>query len=492
MSKIVVLGIDALDAVLLERWKDDLPNFRKIMDEGYSAPLESTMPPDSIPAWVTIYTGMQPWQHGVVDSMDYLDIKGGTRALDTGILIGKTFWDVASEAGKRVCVINPLLAYPVWPVNGIMVNGPVFITGEAQSHPPGIIGKFDIPELGGMADFPGKKDLAGFLERTEQVTRDQARFGLELMALEEWDVFFLCFLTLDRVMHFLWRYTDPDDPTYPGPNPLEESIKDFFLMFDSVVGDFIDRLSPEQALLIVSDHGHGMRPVKAFYVNEILRKEGLLRTRSGGVPGVNPVALIEKAKNAFLRIMQRLDLEDQVYRIASLIPKEKRKQLKSSSYAVDSGASKAWVSEVGGGTSFGGIEINRALLGSDRKAYETLRDRLIDLIRSEADEDGTVVARWVKRREEVFTGRNIEKYPDVLFDLREEYGVDRTVFCGTFGMSSTHKKVSGGHSRYGTLMLYRGASTPADTRPHISSVFDLIRQNVGLPDDPGTKDSGTP
>jgi predicted AlkP superfamily phosphohydrolase/phosphomutase len=462
------------------------------MEEGYSAPLESTMPPDSIPAWVTIYTGMQPWQHGVVDSMDYLDIRGGGRALDTGILIGKTFWDIASAAGKRVCVINPLLAYPVWPVNGVMVNGPVFITGEAQAYPPEIMDKYAIPELGGMTDFPGKRDLAGFLERTDQVTRDQARFGLELMALEDWDVFFLCFLTLDRVMHFLWRYTDPGDPTYPGPNPLEDSIKDFFRMFDSVVGDFMARLSPEQALLIVSDHGHGMRPVRAFYANELLRTEGLLKTRSGGVPGVNPVALVEKAKNAFLRIMHRLDLEDQVYRIASLIPKEKRKQLKSSSYAVERDTSAAWVSEVGGGTSFGGIEINRALLGEDDKAYENLRDRLVDLVGSARGDDGEPVARWVKRREEVFTGQNIEKYPDVIFDLRDEYGVDRTVFCGTLGMSSTHKKVSGGHSKYGALMLYRAASVPGDTRPHISSVFDIIKQNLGLPENRGREDSGTP
>jgi predicted AlkP superfamily phosphohydrolase/phosphomutase len=251
-------------------------------------------------------------------------------------------------------------------------------------------------------------------------------------------------------------------------------------MLDSVVGDFLDRLSPEQALLIVSDHGHAMRPVRAFYVNEILRSQGLLKTRSGGVPGVNPVALLEKTKNAFLRVMQKLDLEDQVYRIASLIPKEKRKQIKTSSYAVDTAESTAWVSEVGGGTSFGGIEINRALLGPDEKAYEALRDRLIDLVGSAAERDGTAVARWVKRREDVFTGRNVEKYPDVVFDLREEFGVDRTVFCGTFGTSTTHKKVSGGHSKYGTLMLYRAPSVPVDTEPHISSVFDLIKQNLGL------------
>jgi predicted AlkP superfamily phosphohydrolase/phosphomutase len=473
LSRVVILGIDALDAALLERWKSDLPNFSGIMEHGYWAALESTMPPDSIPAWVTIYTGMQPWQHGIVDSLDYLDIKRGARAVDTAVFRGKTFWDKAGEAGKRVCVVNPLLAYPVWPVNGIMVNGPVFITGDAQAYPEEIADRFDLPELGGMVDFPGRRDLGEFLRRTEEVTRSQARFGLELLALERWDVFFLGLLTLDRVMHFLWRYTDPDDPTYPGRNLLENSIRDFFILLDSLVGEYIERLSSDQALLVVSDHGHAMRPTKALYINEMLRREGLLKTRKGKVPGLNAVAAIEKTKTAFLRTMQRLDLEDWVYRIASLIPKDKRKSLKSSSYAVTRDESVARLSETGGGTSFGGIDINQELC-PESADYEQLRERLIALLLALRGDGGEQVVEFARKREDVFTGRNVEKYPDIVFELRQEYGVDRTLFSGLVGTSSTHKKVSGGHSKLGTIMLLGSNVRPPGDRPHISQVFDTI------------------
>ncbi|MFZ1947407.1 MAG: alkaline phosphatase family protein [bacterium] len=478
MARIVVVGIDALDAALLERWKADLPNFSRIMDRGYYAPLESTTPPDSIPAWVTIYTGMQPWEHGILDSMDYLDIRGGRRALDTGFMIGKTFWDRASQRGKRVCVVNPLLAYPVWPVNGIMVNGPVFVSGEAQAYPPEVLGKFKVPELGGMADFPGRKDLAGFLRRTEEVTRDLARYGLELFSLEAWDVFFICFLTLDRVMHFVWRYTDPEDPTYPGRNPLEDSIKRFFLVFDSVVGDYINRLAGDQALLVVSDHGHGMRPPRALFVNEILRREGLIEAAKSRLPLVNTVALTERAKSTFLRTMQRLDLEDMVYRIAALIPKERRKSLKTSAYAITRGASTAWVSDIGGGTSFSGIEINREALGGT--SYEDLRQRLIAILSAVTDRRGKPIVRWARRREEAFTGPNAAKYPDVVFELTPGYGVDRTLFCGLTGTNSTHKKISGGHSQFGTLLLHNAAYRPASKGFHITGVYDLIGRVAGL------------
>jgi len=479
VSRLIVLGIDALDPVLLERWRDDLPNFSRLMEQGYWARLESTMPPDSIPAWVTIYTGMQPWQHGVVDSVDYLDIRGGRPALDTKLLMGKTFWDKASQAGRRVCVINPLLAYPVWPVNGVMVNGPVFVTGEAQAYPPDVIKQYAVPEMGGMVDFPGRGELRQFLERTHQVTRDQASFGMDLLAREQWDLFFLCFLTLDRVMHFLWRFTDPEDPTYPGPNPLQGSIHGFFRLLDSIVGGFIDHLSPEQALLVVSDHGHGIRPPRAVYLNEMLRKEGLLKTRESRVPGVSPIALMERTKSLFLRIMQALDLEDSVYRLASVIPKDKRKSLKTSSYAVVKSASMAWVSDLGGGTSFSGIEINRAVCTD--QDYEALRDRIIKLLSSIKAKDGSPVVKWAKRREDAFAGPNVHKYPHVVFELSSLYGVDRTLFCGDLGTSSTHKKISGGHSKYGVLMLYGSDLFPTESEVHISSVFDLIQRILGLP-----------
>jgi predicted AlkP superfamily phosphohydrolase/phosphomutase len=479
VSKLAILGIDALDPDLIERFRDDLPNISRIIDAGGFRRLESTMPPDSIPAWVTIFTGLHPWQHGIVDSMDYLEFKGGAN-LDASALVGKTFWDTASESGKRVCIINPLLAYPVWKVNGIMVNGPVFITGEAQSEPPEILSRYRIPELGGMTDFPKRSELAAFVERTKRVTRDLARFGLELWEVEEWDLFFLSFLTLDRVMHYLWRFMDPADPTYPGDNELAGAIKDFFVLFDGVVGDFMQRLSPDQALLVVSDHGHGMRPPNAVFVNEVLRRGGYLACRQGAAGPLSPVALVEKTKNAFLALMQKLDLEDWVYRLAHMIPSDKRKSLKSSSYATDKTRSLAWVSDLGGGTSFSGIEINRSLLEETGGDYEALRDSLISLILSLRDSRGEPVLRYARRREEAFQGENAGKYPDIVFELKQTFGVDRTLYCGTLGMTTTHKKVSGGHAQFGVFMLHHSDRVLPGGDIRISEVYPTILDIIGL------------
>ncbi len=479
MRKLVLIGIDALDAELVRLWKEDLPNMKRLIEEGFFSPLISTSPPDSIPAWVTIYTGLCPWEHGILDSVDYIDISKGVKPIDIEIFKGRTFWDLASKAGKRVCVINPLLAYPVWDVNGIMVNGPVFITGEVQAYPESIAREYRLPEMGGMTDFPDKKSLPQFVERTEKVTLELAEFGIKLFDLERWDLYFICFLTLDRVMHFLWRYHDKNDPTYPGENPLQDSIKNFFKLFDSIIGEYMRRLADDQVLMVVSDHGHGMRPPKAFFPNEVLRKARLLKPSKSPMLGSTSVMLTERLKNLFLNLMQKLDLEDQVYKIASVIPRKHRKKLKTSSYAIDLSESLCWTSEIGGGTSFGGIVINSSKLPS-RDQYESLRQKVIDLMKEVRDREGNQVVGWIKKREQAFKGEAADKYPDLVFELSEGYGVDRSIFCGITGSSATHKKVSGGHTKNGVLMLSFKPDFTLDGEIEISDVFPLILKILGI------------
>ncbi len=68
-KKVVVLGMDALDPNLLERFIKDnkLPNFSKLKNTGTYARLETTNPPQSEVAWSSFATGLNPGGHGVFD-----------------------------------------------------------------------------------------------------------------------------------------------------------------------------------------------------------------------------------------------------------------------------------------------------------------------------------------------------------------------------------------------------------------------------------------
>ena len=68
-KKVVVLGMDALDYGLMERFiaEGELPNFKKLKEKGSFSPLATVMPPESIVVWTSFATGMNPGNHGIFD-----------------------------------------------------------------------------------------------------------------------------------------------------------------------------------------------------------------------------------------------------------------------------------------------------------------------------------------------------------------------------------------------------------------------------------------
>ena len=53
-----------------EKNLDKFHFFKNLYDNKKLCPLESVVPADSIPSWTTIYTGLNPAEHGVLESID--------------------------------------------------------------------------------------------------------------------------------------------------------------------------------------------------------------------------------------------------------------------------------------------------------------------------------------------------------------------------------------------------------------------------------------
>ena len=68
-KKVIVLGIDGMDPVLLARFVEDgrMPNFGRFMDGDHFRPLRTSIPPQSPVAWSSFITGMNPGGHGIFD-----------------------------------------------------------------------------------------------------------------------------------------------------------------------------------------------------------------------------------------------------------------------------------------------------------------------------------------------------------------------------------------------------------------------------------------
>lgn len=446
MARVLVVGIDGLDPFLLEKFSGSLPNFAKLLQVNKKRYIFSTFPPDSICAWSSIYTGLSPAEHGIIKNIDYLDIKKEEDySVDQGIYKGRTFWDEAGKAGKKVVIINPFLAYPAWEVNGIMVSGPVFEGGPVTCYPEGIKNKYNFPEMGGFIDFPDERQLEGFLKKVTKNTLDILDSGMKLLKDHPWDLAFICFLTLDRIEHFFWRYCDENDPTYPGKNIFQNAIISIYKEYDNIVGRAMAALTSSDTLIVLSDHGHGRRCTRCFNLNEFLRRKGFLKTTGSWAFAIR--YLTEKAKQSILFIVDKLKLLDITIKVAKRIPN--KKSLKKSEYLIDKEKSIAFASDFCSTNPYGGVEINRALTGAH---YENVRAELISMMEEYNQIRKTF--NWVKRREEVYRGPKINSFPDILFELQEEFGVGWYLFSALITKNIAHQKISGGHREKAVFLTY--------------------------------------
>src|SRR3989442_6398676 len=124
----VIFGVDGLAFRVLYPLieQGELPNFGKLSVGGCEAILKSQYPPLTPPAWMSLSTGLKPSGHGVYDFWTYDDEgHGATRKAHvlTRRRWGKAIWNILSEYGKQVLVINVPTTYPPEAVNGYMVSG---------------------------------------------------------------------------------------------------------------------------------------------------------------------------------------------------------------------------------------------------------------------------------------------------------------------------------------------------------------------------------
>lgn len=443
MSKVIVLGVDGMDWPLLDTLMPELPAIRSVAQRGYAGEMRSIFPPDSVPSWVSIFTGLDPSRHGILETIDYFKKGAAQFSVGTDAFRGKTFWDRAGALGKRVIVVNPLLAYPPWSVNGVMASGPVFMSGDSRIHPPSLAGEYRLPPLGGIVDFPEKHELADFARKTYEESERMVDFTLELMRTRPWDLVFLSLLTMDRIFHFFWRYFDTEDPTHPPGNEHADVIRSFHHFIDSCVARLLDAAGDDCVLMIISDHGHHRRPTLLFNLNELLLRNGLLKSRISGPRLLSPRWHLERAKNLVLETLHRLDREDLAYRFARIFPWTRK--MKKRDFMTEPASNIATASDFGGTNPFGGVDVSRARCAAEGLDYERTRERVIALLMQTRDASGEPVFVWAKRREEIYDGPRIDKYPDVLYEMKPQYGTNWSLHVPLVTVNPRHRKISGGH-----------------------------------------------
>jgi len=471
--KVVIIGIDGMDRDLIKKYINDLPVFQKIAARSPEILSTSVFPPDSDTAWATIYTGLNPAKHGIVDFVDPLERKKITdeklASKDLESIKGKTFWDLAGNHDIKSCLLYPHLIFPIWQVNGLVINR------DPHSQSVHIFPKeFDIDyELNKsqlVLRIPrSRSEFEKYLKYKRKTVNEEFDLAVHLMKKYEWDLFFLYSSSLDSIKHIFWNYCDEDDPTYPGDTKFKNVVKDFYILLDSLIGNLLNKMSEDVPVLLFSDHGHSMRPVSLFNVNEILRKEGLLKSHEKGRSVNN---LKQNIKRTAVNIAQKSGLRPAAQTVLRIFPSIKDSFVRPSN--IDFNDTVAHCTDLSGlkSYSYGGIKINKKIV-NDREELSEIKKKILTLLQNyKHPESGEIVVDWIKGREELYEGEYLDKYPEILFNLKENYGAGWEINVPEFTESHAHKFFPGSH-RGSTPIFYLLNSTQFELRKKEIELVDI-------------------
>ncbi|MEJ2720211.1 MAG: alkaline phosphatase family protein [bacterium] len=146
LRKIVFIGVDGGDWEIIKPLveRGGLPNFRKIIEQGTTGPLESVEPLLSPLVWTTIATGKFPEQHGILN-FTVRDPESGKKVPITRMYRKvDAFWNIVGDYGRTIDVVGWLATYPAEAINGVMVTDRVGYlayaeTGEQTGLAPGSV-----------------------------------------------------------------------------------------------------------------------------------------------------------------------------------------------------------------------------------------------------------------------------------------------------------------------------------------------------------------
>ncbi|HID88319.1 MAG TPA: hypothetical protein EYP52_01215 [Anaerolineae bacterium] len=489
MSRVLVIGIDGGTLDLIRPWAEEghLPSLARLMTEGAWGRLESTLPPVTSPAWPTFATGKNPGKHGV---FDFIRPSGGDfEMVNSTYIKARTLWQILSEAGRRVGVVNVPVTYPPQPVNGFVVSGMLSPHGGRFTYPEDLLDPYR-EELGPYRIAPSVQYKPGeeepFIEDLLDLVERRGRYALRLMEDHPWDFLMVHFQATDVLQHAFWKFVDPTHPRHDpeAARRFVPAMREVFHRMDGFIGRMIDRLDGETTVIVMSDHGfgplHWVVNLNLFFLEKgllHLKRAPFTRLRTGLFrAGLTPASI--------WHLIERVGLQNYVW----LVSKSTRNKVVSKFLSFDDvDWSRTVAYSIG---HVGQIYIN--LKGREPhgivepgEGYKEARERVIEALRDlRHPETGDPLLDRVILGEEVTHGPYADRGPDL-----------HVVFDGyraiAFPLFATDSRIvtrqirgdSGCHRLHGLLIAW-GAAVRRGRVPEDAHIMDLaptILHLMGLP-----------
>ncbi len=501
--KMMVIGIDGATNDILRPMMaaGRLPNIARLVENGVHSDLRSTIPPLTMPAWVTSVTGVNPGRLGLFFFFNDLHNYMSRSPVSTGDVRSRFVWDLMGEAGRRSLLVSIPRMYPPVPVEGVMVSYLQGADAQVRTFPEerleSLARAIDLDEMmRAREEFNrifserrmdlARRELDYFLFFNRMATEKQAAACCELMATEEWDFLMTVFSVTDLVQHKFWRFRDPDNPAYDPELAAAygEAIEQSYEWADRAVGQLLERAGEDVACMLVSDHGFNSLH-HIFRVNQWLARKGFLHFRD-----VAPRRV--RRRVPLQRILGRVGLGAVARRLPGRLRQLGvpvwRRQPVPFDQRVDWSRTRAYYSP-------SSYALNVNLAGREPQGcvdpgdYEATVEELRSALLAEVHpRDGKPLLAAVREKREIYSGEHVERAGDLYLEFR-----DRTcISSGELGEDgqvirpiSAADKISGTHqsNREGIFVFCGPGVKPGvrDVQPGIEDVTPTALHMVGVP-----------
>ena len=437
LRPVLVLALDGATFDVIEPMVADgeLPNLAVWMESGQHAPLPSTIPPVTFPAWSSFMTGLEPAEHGIFDFTQKREGQYRLQFVNATDRAAPSIFKRVSDAGGDVLVLGMPATHPPEPLAGLLVCGfdaPVSTgTDERSASDPELyraiadeVGPWMRPELDetAKADDFHERAVGTLLSRIDR----KCDFALEAIAqMRERKGGALPTLTMvvfsesDTAGHHYFRDHDPTSPRHdPDAGPARrEALRDVYRRLDDACGE-LRAAAPEALCVVVSDHGMGTATDKVVHLNRHLAERGLLFRREGFGRFVDGLA--RRARDTALAWLPAV-IAQALFRRARAAAAELESRARFG--GIDWRRTVAFSEEANTNP---GVWIN--LAGREARGcvapeeYEHVRNSVIEALLDWKLPSGAPVVRRALKREEIHRGPFANRAPDIVVELALENG----------------------------------------------------------------------
>ena len=464
-----------------------MPALDRLLSQGVSGTLASTIPAITAPAWTSFSTGVNPGKHGLfsfIGGNPYLDHSGLDLESSRHVKAPRV-WHILNHYGRRCGIVDLPLSFPPEPLDGFMVSQLAnWGINRFRAFPPELKESL-------MRKVPGGSARA--MLDSVSISEDYIQFLIEsvvykrqvdshLMNAYHWDCFITVYEHLDVIQHFFWKYLDTTDPRYEYKEAqrYQPLLKRFFGELDNSIATMVEAIDQDETCVFtISDHGFGAVH-RAVNINVWLVKQGYLRPAAGSRQWTRSVLVSVLDRFGLTpRDLKRYFIVSPLARWIGLSWSARARLRDLLNRAVDTEFDIANSRAYYHYSQRQGIFLNPALPEADRQA---LGLELIEALRDlRHPTEGHLLFERVVSREEAYEGPYLSDAPDIMVEPVYGYTVvsdikDRLV--------TRYLDVMSGYHRPEGVLVASGPGIRQGARINGASIMDIIPTTLyamGLP-----------